>query len=146
MLKPLFLLFLLAPLLELYLLLQIGGLIGVLPTVSLVVFTAALGAVLIHIQGLRAIATINRRLRERQLPALEMIAGLMLLICAALLLTPGFFTDAIGFLMLIPPIRHRLALWLLAYLARQHEARGDASIVIEGEYREIRDDDKLGRF
>ncbi|MGI9229951.1 MAG: FxsA family protein, partial [Gammaproteobacteria bacterium] len=133
--KLLFLLFLLVPVLEIYLLLQVGGLIGVAPTVGLIVLTAALGALLIRVQGLHTLAVIQTKLQQQEMPALELIAGLMLLICAALLLTPGFFTDGIGFLVLIPGIRHWLASRVLQYLAKRQE---DGTIIIEGEYREVK--------
>lgn len=104
----LFLLFLLIPLVEIYLLIKVGGIVGALPTVFLVVFTAVLGAGLLRIQGFSTMARVRNTLAEGGIPAVEMLEGAVLLVAGALLLTPGFFTDAIGFLCLIPPFRRAL--------------------------------------
>lgn len=142
--KLLFLLFLLVPLLEIYLLLQVGDILGPIPTVGLVIFTAALGAVLLRIQGLQTLATVQNKLQNGEIPAIELIAGLMLLICGALLLTPGFFTDTIGFIVLIPYVRQFIAFRLLMHMAKQHEhKRQGFNVTIEGEYSEIDDRQKL---
>ncbi len=135
--KLLFLLFLLLPLLELYVLLQTGEFLGTVPTVVLVIFTAALGAVLLRIQGLQSIATVQHKLRAGEIPAIELLAGVMLLLCGALLLTPGFVTDAIGFTLLIPAVRRLIAWRSLRYVAGRGSNRpADAAVIIEGEYAE----------
>jgi len=103
--KLLFLLFLLIPLLEIYLLIQVGTVIGALPTVILVVVTAVLGAVLLRQQGFATIQRVQKELAQGQIPAMAMMEGVILLFAGALLLTPGFFTDVIGFLCLLPPFR-----------------------------------------
>jgi UPF0716 protein FxsA len=104
----LFLLFLLVPLLEIYLLIKVGGIVGALPTVFLVVFTAVLGAGLLRIQGFSTMTRVRNTLAQGGIPAVEMLEGAVLLVAGALLLTPGFFTDAIGFLCLIPPVRRAM--------------------------------------
>jgi UPF0716 protein FxsA len=104
----LFLLFLLVPLLEIYLLIKVGGIVGALPTVFLVVFTAVLGAGLLRIQGFSTMARVRHTLNRGGIPAMEMLEGAVLLVSGALLLTPGFFTDTIGFLCLIPPFRRAM--------------------------------------
>jgi UPF0716 protein FxsA len=88
--------------------------LGALPTVSLVVFTAILGAGLLRWQGFATMQRLRQTLARGQLPAIEMLEGAVLLICGALLLTPGFFTDIIGFLGLVPFIRRNFILWLLS--------------------------------
>ncbi len=108
MFKFLFLLFLVVPLLEIYLLLSIGGVIGVFPTVGLVVLTAVLGGALIRLQGLGVLFRLRERVSRAEIPANEILTGTILLVAGALLLTPGFFTDTIGFLLLVPPLRQRL--------------------------------------
>jgi UPF0716 protein FxsA len=108
MLQILFLLFLLVPLLEIYLLIKVGGIVGALPTVFLVVFTAVLGAGLLRIQGFSTMTRVRNTLAQGGIPAVEMLEGAVLMIAGALLLTPGFFTDAIGFLCLIPPFRRAM--------------------------------------
>jgi UPF0716 protein FxsA len=109
----LLLLFLLVPLLEIYLLIVVGGIIGALPTVILVVLTAVIGAALARQQGLATLQRLQATMGRGEAPAIEMLEGALLLAGALLLLTPGFFTDALGFACLLPPTRHLLSLWLL---------------------------------
>lgn len=112
-LRALFLFFLIVPFIEISLLLQVGGLIGVLPTIVLVVFTAMLGAWLLRQQGFATWQRLQASLARGEIPAYEMIEGPILLVGGALLLTPGFFTDLLGLLCLIPASRRRLALLIL---------------------------------
>lgn len=143
----LFVIFLLVPLLEIYLLIKVGGIIGAMPTVFLVVFTAVLGAYLIRIQGFSTLARVRETAAKGGIPAIEMLEAAVLLVAGALLLTPGFFTDAIGFACLIPPLRRFVILRLLQQYfqpaspsrrprrhsrSRQQHHQPD---VIEGEYR-----------
>jgi UPF0716 protein FxsA len=109
----LLLLFLFVPLLEIWLLIKVGSLIGALPTVALVVLTAVIGAALARYQGLATLQRLQSTLARGEAPAIEMVEGVILLLGALLLLTPGFFTDALGFACLIPPLRRRLAWWAL---------------------------------
>ena len=83
--------------------------IGAGYTIALVIGTAFLGVSLLRIQGISTLAKVQANISRGQLPATELIEGLILLISGALLLTPGFFTDTIGFLMLVPTLRQRLA-------------------------------------
>ncbi len=106
-------LFLIVPIIEIYLLIKVGGLIGAIPTVFLVVFTAVLGAMLLRQQGFSTLGRVQAAMARGEVPALELLEGAMLLFGGALLLTPGFFTDAIGFVCLIPQLRQRLILWAL---------------------------------
>jgi len=102
-------LFLAVPILEIYLLIQVGHVIGAGWTILLVVLTAVIGAWLLRIQGLSTLLRAQQKLRDNQLPASEILEGMALVVAGALLLTPGFFTDAIGFLLLFPPTRIALA-------------------------------------
>lgn len=111
--RTLLALFLIVPLFEIYLLIKVGGLIGAIPTVFMVVFTAVLGALLLRQQGFSTLARLQAALARGEIPAIEMLEGAMLLCGGALLLTPGFFTDTIGFICLIPPLRRRVILWAL---------------------------------
>ncbi len=108
-----FLFFLVVPFVEIYLLLQIGGIVGIFPTVLLVVFTAVLGAWLLRQQGFATFQRFQENLARGEIPAYEMIEGPILLVGGALLLTPGFFTDALGFACLIPQIRRRFAQYVI---------------------------------
>ena len=101
----LLLLFFTVPLIEIFILIQVGGWIGAIPTIFFVVFTAVLGALLLRHQGLITLQRFQLSLAQGQLPAMELMEGVVLIIAGALLLTPGFFTDLIGFLCLIPPLR-----------------------------------------
>jgi UPF0716 protein FxsA len=105
--------FLTIPLVEIYLLIKVGGIIGALPTVFVVVFTAVLGAWLLRIQGFSTLARVRHTMERGGLPAMEMVEGAVLLVAGALLLTPGFFTDAIGFLCLVPSLRRAMIRWAL---------------------------------
>ncbi len=138
----LFLTFLLVPLLEIYLLIEIGSLIGAAWTVVGVVGTAALGAALVRRQGLAALARFRSATEAGELPALTIMEGLALLVAGALLLTPGFFTDAVGFVLLTPPLRQVLIRRWLAGRAvvSGHSTQGKRhSGVVEGEFRRIDD-------
>lgn len=101
------------PLLELYLIIKVGGIIGAFWTVVLVVLTAVIGVSLLRLQGFRTLQRAQRNLAQGQLPAMEMLEGLFLAIAGVLLLTPGFLTDSIGFLFLMPASRQAIIRWLL---------------------------------
>jgi UPF0716 protein FxsA len=113
--RILFALFILIPLLEIYLLIEVGSIIGGLNTVLLIVFTAVLGAFLLRVQGFSTMHRVQATLARGEIPALEVLSGMVLLVSGALLLTPGFFTDAVGFLGLVPPLRSKLILYLLRH-------------------------------
>lgn len=114
MLKILLLLFLTVPVVEIYLLIQVGGIIGAIPTILLIIGTAVLGAYLLRMQGINTLARVQKTMAAGEIPALEVMEGLVLLVAGALLLTPGFFTDTVGFLMLVPGIRRSLIMWALS--------------------------------
>ena len=102
------LLFLVVPLVEIYLLIEIGQVIGALTTVLLCVLTAVIGGGLLRYQGFQTMRRAQDNLSRGQLPAIEMFEGVALAIGGALLLTPGFATDAFGFLCLVPWTRRAL--------------------------------------
>ncbi|MFZ1345269.1 FxsA family protein [Thiothrix eikelboomii] len=106
---PLFaLLFFVVPLIEIYLLIQVGQVIGALPTILLVIATSVLGAYLLRQQGVSALTRLQNSLRQGQLAAEEMKAGVFILLGGILLMIPGFFTDFLGLLCLLPPTRKLL--------------------------------------
>ena len=109
-----FLAILLVPLIEIALFIVVGGVIGLWPTLALSVITAFLGTFLIRRQGLSIIARAQSELANNRLPVAELFDGLCLFVAGALLLTPGFATDTIGGLLLIPHLRQ----WLRSSLAR----------------------------
>ena len=104
---PLFLiaLFILVPIAELYVIIQIGGAIGVVPTLLLLIADSILGALLLRSQGRAAWVRFNRALAESRVPAKEVTDGVLIIFGGALLLTPGFLTDIVGLILLIPPTR-----------------------------------------
>lgn len=134
----LFLVFLTVPLAEIYVLLKVGSLIGALPTVGAVVLTALIGAALVRAQGFSTLAKIRDSLDRGEVPAVALVEGAFLLLAGALLLTPGFITDAIGFACLCPPLRRYLITEYLLERLIQAGGRsgppGNAD-VIEGEFR-----------
>ena len=101
----LLLLFIAVPLAEIYLLIKVGGLIGAGLTVALVVLTAVIGAFVMRVQGFLTLRRAREALERGEIPALELLEGALLIIAAALLLTPGFVTDTVGFALLVPAVR-----------------------------------------
>ena len=101
----LFIAFLAVPLIEIGLFIQVGGLIGLWPTLLIVVLTAIAGTALVRGQGLQAVARLKRSMSELSDPSRALADGAMILFAGALLLTPGFFTDIVGFALLTPPVR-----------------------------------------
>ncbi|PLY16249.1 MAG: exlusion protein FxsA [Sedimenticola sp.] len=138
------------PLVELYFLIKVGSFIGAMPTILLTLFTAVLGGTLVRIQGLSTAMRVRESMERGEVPAIEMIEGVVLLASGVLLLLPGFITDVIGFVCLIPPVRR---LMILALLKRKgvmrpppggagHEHSPSSSgqpRIIDGEF--TRDDD-----
>ena len=144
-----FLLFLLVPLVEIYFLIKVGGWIGALPTVALVVLTAVLGAALARQQGLATLQRLQQTIGRGEPPALEMIEGVLLLVGALLLLTPGFFTDLAGFACLFPFSRRWLALRAVKRMMvppagnpASRSPDGQQTRTIEGEFQREDDDAK----
>lgn len=141
------LLFVGIPLFELYWLIEVGSYLGAIPTIFLTVFTAVLGGMLVRMQGLATAMRVQKSMTMGEIPAIEMLEAALLLVCGFFLLLPGFFTDLIGFLVLVPGIRH----WLvIAFLKRAQVLRppppappgdtgGDQPRIIEGEFH--RDDE-----
>ena len=109
----LLLLFTLVPLVELYLLIELGELIGVWSTVALVVSTGALGAYLTRLEGFRVLRRVQVEFQEGRVPTAGLLDGLLIVVAGAVLLTPGLITDALGFFLLCPPgrrvVRERVA-------------------------------------
>ena len=101
--------FMLVPIAEMWILIEVGGWIGALPTIALVVVTATVGLSLLKRQGLSTLLSARQKMNEGSIPATELVSGVMLAVGGALLLTPGFVTDAVGFVLLIPQTRQ----WLL---------------------------------
>ncbi|MFT5398449.1 MAG: UPF0716 protein FxsA [Planctomycetota bacterium] len=112
MFRILTLIFLIVPIVEIYFLIQVGQIIGAGWTILLVVLTAVIGVRLLKVQGISTMARAQQKMNLGEIPAKEMLEGMGLVMAGALLLTPGFFTDAVGFLLLFPPTR----LWLVGHI------------------------------
>lgn len=110
----LFLILLAVPVIEIALFIEVGGLIGTWPTVGIVILTALAGSIMLRRQGLQALASAQQRIASGEAPGQLLADGAMIIFAGALLLTPGFFTDAVGFLLLVPGIR----LWLFGAILR----------------------------
>lgn len=133
------LLFIGLPLIELYFLIQVGSEIGAFPTIALSILTALIGTWLVRLQGFGVLMRVRRIMDEGEVPALEVLDGALILVAGLFLLLPGFLTDIVGFLLLIPPLRR----WVIGRYVRTAPIQGHASKVherrvIEGDYR--RDD------
>jgi UPF0716 protein FxsA len=111
--RGIFLLFVIMPILEMWLLIEVGSQIGALYTIGLVMLTAVIGINILRQQGFSTLNRAQSRMQQGELPGQELIEGFMLAIGGALLLTPGFITDTIGFLLLIPPTRQALVRYLI---------------------------------
>lgn len=139
----LFLSFLLIPVIEIWLLIEIGGVIGVGWTLVTIVATALAGAWLVRTQGLAIFGRIQREMAIGRVPTGDMLEALMLLVAGAVLLTPGFFTDVVGFVLLIPPFRKRLSRWIMTQVAvrvhSQHTAASRRPDAIDGSFRREND-------
>ena len=108
----LFLLFVLIPIIEIALLIQVGSVIGLLPTIGIVILTAVIGTAMLRQQGLATLQAAQQRMQSGQMPAQQIGEGLLLMLGGALLLTPGFATDAFGFACLFPVTRR----WMVSKL------------------------------
>ena len=153
--RYLLLLFIVMPVLEMWLLITVGSQIGALLTIGLVLLTAVVGAALLREQGFATLWRGRQKLQEGQLPAKEIGEAIILAVSGALLLTPGFFTDVIGFAGLIPPVRALIVSGVLSKMvvagspvggfhasgdSRQNADRTDSSgNVIDGESWEPKD-------
>ncbi len=102
---PIFLLLVAVPIVEIALFIQVGGWLGLWPTIGIVILTAAIGTLLLRTQGLATLGELQRRLAAGEDPSATLAHGAMILVAGVPLLTPGFFTDAVGFGLLTPPVR-----------------------------------------
>jgi UPF0716 protein FxsA len=132
------------PLAEIALFIEVGGRIGLWPTLATVIGTAIIGTALLRLQGLNALRQLQRSVERGEMPVEHIFTGACLLVAGAFLLTPGFLTDAIGFLLFVPFIRRllgRLALDRLVTRGARGRWQGtfndDIGTIVEGEFKEI---------
>ncbi len=150
-----FALFVAVPIIEIVGFIQIGSLIGIWPTIGIVILTAIAGSILLRHQGMAALFQAQSKLARGTIPFDQVIDGICLGFAGALLLTPGFFTDFFGFLLFIPPFRRSLAWFVYDKVIKPHthiyttetsgpshpDERQDGQ-VIDGEFEDISDDVK----
>ena len=108
------LLFIAIPLVELYFIIVVGEMIGAFWTVILVIMTAVIGVNLLRVQGMSTLTRAQRNMAQGQIPAMEMMEGVALAVAGVLLITPGFITDSIGLLCLIPASRQAIIRYIMA--------------------------------
>ena len=131
MLLKLFLAFTIIPIIEIYLLIEIGSMFGALTAISLVILTGFLGAFLARMQGLQTLYRIQESLRESRMPSGELLDALLIVIAGLVLLTPGFLTDSAGFLLLIPATRNSIKYWLRRQIELRYMSNRPEDIIIE---------------
>ncbi len=142
---PILLAFIAVPLIEIALFITIGGWIGLWPTLVIVLLTAIAGTALVRSQGAHALAELQRSLNELRDPSEPLAKGAMVLFAGALLLTPGFFTDAVGFALLVPAVQARVYRYLRSRIRVQAARRGHPrpegprarDTVIDGQAHEV---------
>ncbi len=112
-------LFIVVPIVELFVIIQVGEAIGAVPTIALLLADALLGSLLLRHQGRGAWRRFNEALARRRFPAREAADGVMIAVGGTLLLTPGFVTDIFGLVLLIPPTRALVRRFMGVYLGRR---------------------------
>ena len=142
MLLPLVLLFIVVPIVEIYVIIQVGQAIGALWTIALLVADSILGSMLMRAQGRAAWRRFNQAIAAGRVPTREVLDGVLVIFGGALLLTPGFVTDAFGLIFLLPPtravIRRVLVRRVVGRVARPGSgARGDRGFDVDGTASEV---------
>ena len=131
MLLKLFLAFTIIPIIEIYLLIEIGSMFGTLTAVTLVILTGFLGAFLARMQGLQTFYSIQKSILEGRMPSNELLDAVLIVIAGLVLLTPGFLTDSAGFLLLIPVTRNSIKYWLRSQIELRYMSIRSKDIIIE---------------
>ena len=153
----LFIAFLLVPIVEIALFIQVGGAIGLWPTLAIVVLTAVLGTWLVRTQGRMALGQLQSSFSNLNDPTEPLAHGAMILVAGALLLTPGFFTDAVGFALLMPPVRLAVFRYLKSKVKMAQFQMGSGlnsgptqppqrpGDIIDGKFEEVKPDNEPGK-
>jgi len=121
------------PLIEIYLMIEIGGVIGALNTIFLIFFTAIMGIYFAQLEGLNTMRSAFNQIRKDEIPVYEIISGAALAFAALLLIIPGFLTDIIGFLLIIPFTRKKL----IKIISTKFDTKKRKEKIVEGESEEI---------
>ena len=140
--------FVMVPIVEIALFIQVGGIIGLWPTLGIVILTAVIGTWLVRTQGRMALGQLQASLSSLSDPTEPLAHGAMILVSGALLLTPGFFTDAVGFALLMPPVRMAVLRYLRSKVTVAQFQMGPRPTqhgygpgdIIDGEFKEVKPD------
>jgi len=143
----LLIIFIILPIIEISIFIQVGGFVGIFNTILIIFLTAAVGVYFVRQQGFRTFLKITAELQNQQFPVQGMFDGLVILISGILLVTPGFLTDIIGFLGLIPQTRVFLLgiiknLFLQRYSNARKQYKKDMDETIDGDFVEIEEDNE----
>ena len=125
------------PLIEIYLMIKVGGTIGAFNTIFLIFFTAVTGIFFARLEGFRAVTSGLQQLVKNELPIYEIVSGAALAFAALLLILPGFLTDFIGFLLILPPTRKII---IKSFSSKVYKKKNKD--FVEGEFEEIENDEK----
>ncbi len=130
--NTLFLIILLVPLLEIYLFIEIGGQIGAFNTILIILTTAIIGIYFVRLQGLSTLKSGVTQIYKNQIPVYEIMSGAALAVAAVLLIIPGFATDVVGFLLIIPLTRNLI----FKFIGKKYTKNKIKDDLIEGEYED----------
>ena len=130
--NTLLLIILFIPLVEIYLFIQIGAQIGAFNTILIILLTAVIGIYFVRLQGLSTLKSGVTQLYRNQIPVYEMMSGAALAVAAVLLIVPGFATDVVGFLLILPLTRNLI----FKFLGKKYKKKGIKDDLIEGEYED----------
>ncbi|WP_050527005.1 FxsA family protein [Pseudorhodobacter aquimaris] len=138
--------FVVVPLIEIGLFIQVGGWLTLWPTLAIVLATGIIGTVLVRRQGLRVLGELRSSMSQMRDPLSPLAHGAMILFAGALLLTPGFFTDTVGFLLMIPQLRQKIITAIAARVtvvsaSSTTSARAPRDDIIDAEYVDVSEND-----
>ena len=149
-----FIFFIGIPIIEVILFITIGKYIGLWNTIFIIIITGIIGAILVKSQGISTLKKGLEEIKSNKIPMLPMIEGIAIVIAGAFLLTPGFLTDTLGAILLIPPLRLKIVEFVIEYLKKsftlksnftrdtENENKDNDKKVYEGKYEEIKEKDK----
>ena len=149
-----FIFFIGIPIIEVILFITIGKYIGLWNTILIIIITGIIGAILVKSQGISTLKNGLEEIKSNKIPMLPMIEGIAIVIAGAFLLTPGFLTDTLGAILLIPPLRLKIVEFVIEYLKKsftlksnftrdtENENKDNDKKVYEGKYEEIKEKDK----
>ena len=137
-----FLFFIAIPIMEVILFITVGKHIGLWNTILIIIVTGIIGAILVKTQGISIINKAMEELKSNKMPILSIFEGIAILVAGAFLLTPGFLTDTLGGLLLIPKTRNILIEYIISFLKKRANFKDKENKIFEGDYEEVDDTKK----